>query len=39
MHIEQLVPTVCVSADVFGKDLITDAVYHEMIFFHLGNST
>ena len=35
MHIEQLVPMVYVSADVFWKDLITDAVYHEMILFHL----
>ena len=35
MHIEQLVPMVYVSADVFWKDLITDAVHHEMIFFHL----
>ena len=34
MHIEQLVPMVYVSADVFWQDLITIyAVYLEMIFF------
>ena len=35
MYIEQLVPMGYVSADVFGQDLITNAVYHEMIFFYL----
>ena len=35
MHIEQLVPMVHVSADVFRQDLITNAVYHEIIFFYL----
>ena len=37
IHIEQLVPIWFMFLQMFSErtDLITDAVYHEMIFFHL----